>query len=94
MRKDIPQETINELRDLIIKIETLHKVLKDQGIRPYVDPKDLLLRGNFFYEIGDYKKWLEYYDVIISEFPFSEECLTVGKNLRFVKENCIIDTKG
>lgn len=85
----ISKETENKLRALISKQEALAEVLLRQGVDVNTDPNNLLLTANFFFHVEDYGKWLEYNDKIITKFPYSKECMIVGKNLRYVKENCI-----
>jgi len=86
----INKETENEVRALITKQEALAEVLLRQGIDVDTDPSSMLLTANFFFYVEDYGKWLEYNDKIMTKFPYSKECMIVGKNLRYVKENCIV----
>ena len=87
----ISRETENKLRALITRQEVLAEVLLKQGIDVDTDPSSMLLTANFFFHVEDYTKWLEYNDKIITKFPYSKECMQVGDNLRFVKENCIVN---
>ena len=87
----ISREKENHLRDLISRQEALREILLRQGIRTCEDPDSLLLTANFFFHVEDYTKWLEYNERIIDEFPYSKACMQVGENLRFVKENCIVN---
>ncbi len=65
--KRIPKKEETELRDLISKVEVLRRGLTRNGIHLKEDPKKLMRYGNFFFNVGDVGKGLEYYEKALDE---------------------------
>lgn len=84
------KQTENKIRDLITEQEVYEKLIEGDNIHLEQDPESLMIRGNFFWAVGDFDKCIEYYKKSMDACKMSDIKIwnKICDNLEVMKSCC------